>query len=316
MGGLLAWARLLRLPNHFTAVADVLAGYLVVAGLKTVIVRPEMLWAVAAGWLFYAAGMVLNDVFDVALDRKERPERPLPSGVIEVATAARVGQGLLALAGMSACVTAVLSGHPAPALVGACLTSSIWMYDRHAKGTPWGPAVMGLCRGLNWLLGMSAAGGPEIDSQWLLPLGIAVYVAGITLYARDEASASRRASLARATGVMALGLLLAGLGTWLTVQASGTIPWAAAAQPGIAIDRLTGWMLLWSMVSLSILLRALLGVLEPVPERVRAAVGNAIMSLITLDAALVLAACGEQWAVVILLLLAPFMFLRQFIPPT
>jgi hypothetical protein len=35
MGQGLAWARLLRLPNHFTAIADVLAGYLVVAGLTT-----------------------------------------------------------------------------------------------------------------------------------------------------------------------------------------------------------------------------------------------------------------------------------------
>jgi hypothetical protein len=49
---------------------------------------------------------------------------------------------------------------------------------------------------------------------------------------------------------------------------------------------------------------------------VRAAVGNAIMSIITLDAILVLAACGEQWAVVVLLLLGVFVLGRQFVPPT
>ena len=317
MGHALAWARLLRLPNHFTAIADVLAGYLVVAGLTTLHARPAMLMAAAAGWAFYAAGMVLNDVFDVALDTVERPERPLPSGQIAVKTAALAGQGLLALGGLGACGAAMASGYPAPALVGAGLTASIWAYDRHAKGTPMGPAVMGLCRGLNWLLGMTAAGGPRLPPHWLIPLGIAVYVAGITLYARDEATRSRSATLARATAVMALGLALAGAGAFFGVRAStGSVPWAGTIQPGMAVDRLTAWTALWTLVSASIVLRAAIGVINPVPQAVRAAVGNAIMSLITLDAILVLSVCGEPWAVVILVLLAPFHLLRRFIPPT
>jgi len=317
MGHALAWARLLRLPNHFTAIADVLAGYLVVAGLTTLHVRLEMLLAVTAGWAFYAAGMVLNDVFDVALDSVERPERPLPSGQIAVKAAALVGQGLLTLAGLCACATGFAAGHAAPALVGAGLTASIWTYDRHAKNTRFGPAVMGLCRGLNWLLGMTAAGGPILAPHWLIPLGIAVYVAGITLYARDEATTSRGRALAGATAVMAVGLALAGCGAFFGVRAStGTIPWAGIGQPGTTVDRLTAWTILWSLVSASILFRAWIGVLNPVPQAVRAAVGNAIMSLITLDAILVLAVCGEPWAVVILVLLAPFHLLRQVIPPT
>jgi hypothetical protein len=49
---------------------------------------------------------------------------------------------------------------------------------------------------------------------------------------------------------------------------------------------------------------------------VRQAVGNAIMSIITLDAVLVLAACGEPWAIVVLTLLGPFLFGRQLVSPT
>jgi hypothetical protein len=49
---------------------------------------------------------------------------------------------------------------------------------------------------------------------------------------------------------------------------------------------------------------------------VRAAVGNAIMSIITLDAVLVLAACGERWAVVVLALLGWFLLGRRLVPPT
>ena len=116
---------------------------------------------------------------------------------------------------------------------------------------------------------------------------------------------------------MALGLALAGCGAFFGVRAStGAIPWAGAVQPGMAVDRLTAWTILWTLVSASILLRAGIGVLNPVPQAVHAAVGNAIMSLITLDAILVLSVCGEPWAVVILVLLAPFQLLRRFIPPT
>jgi hypothetical protein len=45
-------------------------------------------------------------------------------------------------------------------------------------------------------------------------------------------------------------------------------------------------------------------------------VGNAIMTIITLDAALVLAAAGEGWAIVGFLLLLPFLLGRRLIPPT
>jgi hypothetical protein len=75
-------------------------------------------------------------------------------------------------------------------------------------------------------------------------------------------------------------------------------------------------MLLWCVLSISILLRAVLGIIDPSPSRVRAAVGNAIMSIITLDAVLVLSSCSEQWAIVVILLLAPFLFGRQLVSVT
>ena len=53
---------------------------------------------------FYTAGMVLNDVADAEIDRRERPERPIPSGAISPAAAigvfvALVCGGLVLLAG-------------------------------------------------------------------------------------------------------------------------------------------------------------------------------------------------------------------------
>lgn len=307
---MLAWARLLRLPNHATAVADVLAGFLIVSQARAIEwPRQSLWWAILASLGFYGAGMVLNDVFDLAIDREERPGRPLPSGRIGVRTAAAVGNLLMAVGSAAACATAFASQTPWPALVGALLTAAVWIYDRHAKGTSLGPAVMGSCRSLNWLLGMTAAGGPHTPQQWLLPIGMGVYVMGITVYARDEAEESRSGTLAAGMGIMLVGLAAAGLSPWLAARAGEAGVWLTGA-------KLSNWLLLWGMLTASILLRAVLGIFDPASGRVQQAVGNAIMAIITLDAILVLATCGELWSILVLLLLVPFLVGRRFVSPT
>jgi len=293
----LAWLQLLRLPNHATAVADVLAGFLVCTGPRPVDWPPAACWtAIAASLALYAAGMVLNDVFDVDLDRHERPERPLPSGAIGVATAARAGAALLGVGLACAVATAWLAATPWPAIVGGLLAGAVWFYDRQAKATPLGPAVMGGCRGLNWLLGMTAAGGPAVAPEWLIPFGMALYVAGITLFARDEAG-------------------VAGAYPWLVAHARTGDHWNVGG-PWLASGRLSMWLMLWTILGGSIVARNLAAIATPTPPRMQQAVGNAIMSIITLDAAVVLAACGESWTIVVLLLLVPFLVGRRLASPT
>ncbi len=304
-----AWLRLLRVPNLATAVADALAGYLIVAGPADVEMPPAACWfAIAAVVCAYAGGVVLNDVCDVALDRRERPERPLPSGAISVRAAATVATALLAAGVAAASAAAVAVRSPWPALVGATLTAAIWIYDRRATRAAFGPVVMGGCRALAWLLGMTAAGGPTAPHQWTIPAGMAVYVAGITLVARDEAGRSRAAPVLGGAAVMAGGLALAAGFVWLPMRLD-----AAVAGRPVPVDT---WLVLWGIIAASIVLRAAAAGLAPTPARVQAAVGNAIMSIITLDAILVLAACGERWAVVVLLLLGLFVLGRQIVPPT
>ena len=86
-----AWLQLMRLPNVFTAAADVMMGYLVTHGT----LRPASHFALlaAASCLLYLSGMILNDVFDAEVDAKERPERPIPSGRITHRAAAAMIQG-------------------------------------------------------------------------------------------------------------------------------------------------------------------------------------------------------------------------------
>ena len=304
------WMRLLRLPNHATAVADVLAGFLIASHAGPIDwPAPALWWAMLASLGFYAAGMVLNDVVDVELDREERPDRPLPSGRIRLASAAAAGNALFTVGAVAACATAVVARTPWPALVGGLLTAAVWLYNRHAKFTGLGPAVMGSCRGLNWLLGMTAAGVAFPSYLWLLPVGMGVYVMGITVYARDEAGESRTAALAVGAVIMLAGLATAGLEPWLAARAGDGGAW-------IAGSRLSSWLVLWGMLATAILLRAVLGIADPTSGRVQQAVGNAIMSIITLDAVLVLATCGEPWAILVLMLLAPFLLGRRFVSPT
>ena len=88
----------MRIPNLATAAADPLAGYLIVSQARDLAWPPAACGlAVAAVVAIYAAGMVLNDVCDLELDRRERPERPLPSGAIGVRAAVIVGVTLLAV---------------------------------------------------------------------------------------------------------------------------------------------------------------------------------------------------------------------------
>jgi 4-hydroxybenzoate polyprenyltransferase len=84
-----AYLRLCRPANLPTAAADVLAGAAVAAyslgdSLAWHTVLPAWYIAVLAliSVLLYAAGVVLNDYYDREIDAVERPERPIPSGVV------------------------------------------------------------------------------------------------------------------------------------------------------------------------------------------------------------------------------------------
>src|SRR5438309_11761671 len=93
---LLDFARLMRLPNAFTAIADICLGALV-----TGVALPErlvpFLFLLLASTCLYWSGMVWNDYFDIEQDKRERPLRPLASGRVAVATAFRIGVVLMAL---------------------------------------------------------------------------------------------------------------------------------------------------------------------------------------------------------------------------
>ncbi len=90
-----AFLRITRPHNAVVAGFAAVLGYLIATGT---LVPPAALLAVAV-ILITAGGNVINDVFDVEIDRINRPERPIPAGEIGLSGARRYA-GTLFVAGI------------------------------------------------------------------------------------------------------------------------------------------------------------------------------------------------------------------------
>jgi 4-hydroxybenzoate polyprenyltransferase len=306
MSRLLAYFQLLRLPNLFTAVADVMMGYLFVQ--SSLGDGSDFWWLLGASCLLYAAGMVLNDVFDYEVDARERPGRPIPSGRIRRQHAAALGWGMLLCGATVSWLAGFRSG-----VVGSALAAAVVLYDGVLKRSLLGPFAMGCCRLLNVLLGMSGAAVAGraawlgfTPDQLLVAAGIGVYVSGVTWFARSEAVRGGRATLVTGLATMGVGIGLLAI-----------FPWARHAdQPPLRLEPTLAWPGLLFLLSLSIFWRSLLAILDPSPERVQQAVKHCIASLIVLDAAVCLAVRGPIWSLAILALLIPMLVLGRWIYST
>ncbi|MDP9489185.1 MAG: UbiA family prenyltransferase, partial [Thermoproteota archaeon] len=74
---------LIRLPNLFTLPSNILLGFILVSTFTLTITSvTQILVLVTISTLLYCVGLVLNDLFDYEIDKKERPNRPLASGKI------------------------------------------------------------------------------------------------------------------------------------------------------------------------------------------------------------------------------------------
>ena len=315
---LLDYLRLFRIPNVFTAIADIAMGFLLVQQGPTPPVALLLLAGSSA--LIYTAGMVLNDVFDIDIDRRERPERPLPAGRISLRSAQAIGIGMLVggvllagLAGAFSTVEGTLIWRPAVVALG--LVCTVLLYDAWLKRTPLGPVGMASCRFLNVLLGASIAA--PAANWWAVyygpaPLvaagGLGIYIAGVTWFARTEAETSHRLNLSLATAVMVVGIGVLGFlhNTLQTTEPERTL----------LLSEHGGWMLLLTLLALVILRRCVIAIKTPSPQQVQNAVKNCILSIITLDAAVALDTSNVYCALSVLALLAPTLLVGRWVYST
>ena len=198
MPKLIGFLRLMRLANIVTAISDILAGVAIACFARGIewtqlSISPVVLLVLSTIGL-YGGGVVFNDVFDAELDKVERPERPIPSGLISKASAALFATVLLVLA-----IIAALMVHEelfsSSFFLALITVIAAVVYDKWGKHhAVLGPLNMGLCRGLNLLLGMSIF--PEALSQyWFISIVPIVYVAAITMISRGEVRGSKKITL-------------------------------------------------------------------------------------------------------------------------
>lgn len=272
------YLQLVRLPNVFTAGADSLAGWLLVMGTFQ---GPERwLPLVLASMCIYAAGIALNDLFDLELDRAERPGRPLPSGAVGLRFAVVLAIGLFGLA----LVLAAGSGSTVSFLVALLLVACVVSYDVGLRRTWLGPIVMGSCRGLNVLLGMSQAvnfGGP---TAWLVAGSLTIFVAGLTGISRSETLTGRAVGVA--WGLIVENLALIGL--FAAALLGRHFPNPNPERPLIPV----GGLLILAVVALFVNRAGGRAVIEPKPETIQAAVKISVFSLVWLHVGLVAAVRG------------------------
>lgn len=205
----IGFLRLMRPANIITAIADVLAG-IVIAGYITDIdslqyVRWEPVFCLVLSTIgLYGGGVVFNDVFDADLDAVERPERPIPSGLVPKQQAAWWATVLLLIGVLSASMLAYFHGTWLPGILAFAIAIAALVYDKWSKHHDWaGPLNMGLCRGLNLLLGMSIIHNAVLQYWWIAIVPV-IYIAAITMISRGEVHGGRRYVLHAAAGLYAL----------------------------------------------------------------------------------------------------------------
>lgn len=301
----------MRLPNVFTALADVMMGFLFVNQWFEPVGAVVLL--VLSSGLLYTAGMILNDLWDYHEDLVERPQRPLPSGQISLGAAQIAGFGMLGCGVACAWLAGLAFGDGAAVpwrsgTIGTALAAAVIAYDAWLKRTPIGPVGMGLCRFLNVLLGMSLAGW--VVPGWplgygpvnLLPAaGIGIYVAGVTLFSRSEAATSKVLPLAAAMGVMTLGIVVAGC--------------TALQLTTMRISHNVFWLVLGLLLA-TVLRRCFMALISPTPQHVQIAVKHSILSLIWFDAAICAAVARPEYALAIAALLIPALILGHWVYST
>lgn len=290
------YLQLMRPANIVTAIADILAGIAVsfyspfatVVGsilhdfwrsfLMTFALVDVFALLIATIGL-YGGGVVLNDYFDVDLDKVERPERPIPSGKVPKENALFLGVGLLLMGVIFAFKVSWLSG-----IIALTIALLAVFYDYKGKHIAWlAPLNMGLCRGGNLLLGASILSNNIYHYWWLAFIPI-VYISAITLISRGEVHGSSKNTLLKGLGMYLIVIGALGGLLYFSKHAYTVIP----------------FFFLFVYFTFPPLIKA---IDQPEPANIRQAVKRGVISLILLDATLTVIFSNLWFALIVLALL-------------
>lgn len=302
IGKLRQYLLLVRLPNVFTTPSNILVGYLATTPPAEANGFHLAALMVSSG-LLYIAGIVLNDYFDVEVDRRERPSRSLASGSISKERAMSIA--LIALAAANAIALAV---SPASLAVSAALTAAIIAYDYRLKRSPAGPFAMGSTRFLNVILGASpalsaavASGGRAVPVPgiWAAAIFAAtslfVYIIAIMILSKKEVGNEKPNTSAAFSIIFAMIASIA-LADIFLLQ----LQWVFLIN-----------LMIFAAVIVATYKRLIITESSPDSNPVQQAIKNMVISIIILDSVFVSGMAGFPYGMATLVLIAPAILLAK-----
>lgn len=208
---------------------SVLSNLAVGVVLAGVLVREDFEWPwlmTVAAVLFYISANFLNDWADVEWDRKNRPERALPSGMFAAKFYLGIGLfGLLAGVLLAACYGVM------GLVISLVLVGLILLYTWVHKQVAWSVIPMGLCRACLPLLGFSAV-RPLLETPVLVPAAaLFIYIGALSLSARWEAKGNIPARQKLPARVLLLGSGV--LAAFLALMATPSLGWIGLVPFGL-----------------------------------------------------------------------------------
>lgn len=223
-----------RVSNLPTVWTNCIAGTVLAtaAAADTAFNPLQLITLLLAMTLAYIGGMFLNDAFDHKIDALERPERPIPAGLISAASVYTWGFAMLVSAVALVAWTAL--GNPKSggwmAVVSAiALCGAIVLYNAWHKNNPLSPFVMGLCRMLVYTTAAYSVTASPAAVLFAAAIALLAYLIGLTYVAKQE-------NIGNVKNLWPLLFLAAPLLYGATVNSGQPLAW-------IALAVLAAWLL-------------------------------------------------------------------------
>ena len=283
--------QLARIPNAFTTPSNIISGYLIVTPISE-LNSINLVTLILSSMSLYVSGVIFNDYFDIKIDRKERPFRPLPSGSITTESARKIAIGLMAFA-----VILAISVSWSSFTIAVFLSGMILAYDyglKHGKFS--GPLSMGSLRFLNVIFGASPVLNLSLHTN-LLQLIVAatsvlIFVTVIGGFSKKEMSGmSERRTIIILFAVIYMIILL------------------------MTITTLLGLFMIWSLVILvpftiiiSIIFKQ---TLSGESTTIQKGIKNMVISIVILDSIFISGVSGLIYGLLTLLFLFPSILLSR-----
>ena len=286
---------LFRLPNVFTAPSNILAGYYAVvepanaSGLHLGIL-------IICSILLYLSGIVLNDYFDIEVDRRERPLRPLPAGTVSKRKVLLIGIVFIIAANFISLLVSTSTF-----IIAAILSGTIVSYDYRMKYSVYGPGMMGAARALNVMLGSSPIFLTTVlninNSARIavVTVSLFVFVFAISRLSRKEIDEPDKVRTAKGSFLMIFAVLA-------IIIVSGLV--------GVFLKDLFANLALFAIIMI-ITFKPLLQRQPLSSKDIQRTIKTMVLSIIVLDSAFVSGSAGTAYGLVTVMLIMPAIILSR-----